>query len=341
MKKITIYSIGLVVLGICVALWAMRGLTDFDLSRHHSKEVIFNAGDAVLSGTLVMPMHTQPKAIAILIHGDGPQDRFSGDGYLPLINTLVDAGIGVFTWDKAGIGASTGNWLHQTMDDRAHAAIAARRALAAEENIDIENVGYIGFSQAGWVLPRVASRSDPAFTMIVGGAVSWRDQGSYYSRTAMTLAGVDQDVITRHLIERSDRYDALFRGPKTIPPPGMEADRFRFVKNAYWEDSTDLIAKMKNPVLAVWGQDDLNVDARRNAAVFRTRLSPLADDRRVIVIPDATHGLLRSDIFNYQLAEDWPWYAQLLFLRMGRRAYAKGSLDRMADWIVNVTVGSP
>ena len=39
-------------------------------------------------------------------------------------------------------------------------------------------VGYLGFSQAGWVIPIAATQSNPDFSVIIGGAVNWRDQGA-------------------------------------------------------------------------------------------------------------------------------------------------------------------
>jgi dienelactone hydrolase len=186
MKKLLIYAMAVVVaVSLGVAFWAADGLSDFDLSEHSVRDVSFQLGDMVLSGTLVMPRDVSSPPIAVIVHGDGAQDRFSNGGYFPLVNTLVDAGIGIFSWDKAGVGASTGNWLNQTMDDRADEALAALQAISKLDDVNLDQIGFLGFSQAGWVLPRVANRSTPAFTVIVGGAVSWRDQGTYYSRVRM------------------------------------------------------------------------------------------------------------------------------------------------------------
>jgi dienelactone hydrolase len=322
------------IVGLGVAFTAADGLSDFDLAESRTREVSFALDDAVLSGTLVMPDDVSHPPIAIIVHGDGAQDRFSNWGYLPLINTLVDAGIGVFTWDKPGVGTSTGNWLDQTMDDRADEALAAMQAIAALDEVSISQIGFLGFSQAGWVLPRVANQITPAFTVIVGGAVSWRDQGTFYTRIRMTSEGVAQEVIEQHLADRTLRYDAMFDpvAVSSAEPPADPA-RFRFVAGAYWEDSTDLISDMKGPVLAIWGEDDLNVDALSDAAIFREQLSPLSQDRRVVLIPNATHGLLRADLYNYQLPSDWPWYLQYVLLGMGRDAYAEHATDQIADWV--------
>jgi len=339
MKKfsVTLISVALAI-GIGAAVWVADGLADFDLTEHSMEDVSFELDDVVLSGTLVMPRDSSNPPIAVIVHGDGPQDRFSNGGYLPLINTLVDAGIGVFSWDKAGIGLSTGNWLDQTMADRADEAIAAMQALSTLDDIAIDQIGFLGFSQAGWVLPRVANQVEPAFTIIIGGAVSWRDQGTDLSRVRMDSEGVAPEQVEQHLIERNLRNDALF-GPAVASsaPPDMDPARFRFVAGAYWEDSTDLISSMKGPVLAMWGEHDLNVDARSDSDVFQQQLMPLTENWRVVMVPNATHGLLRSELFNYQLPSDWPWYLQYVFLGMGRDAFSAQSLAQIRDWVHAVT----
>ena len=322
------------VIGIGAVFWVVRGLSDFDLKGHSIREVSFELDDAVLSGTLVLPMDATNPPVALIVHGDGAQDRFSDGGSLPLINTLVDAGIGVFTWDKAGVGQSTGNWLDQTMEDRADEALAAFQAIFALDDIGFDQIGFLGFSQAGWVLPSVAKKMTPAFTVLVGGAVSWRDQGTYYNRVRMGSEGVAEEEIEQRLADRILRNDALFDA--SFAPPlttDMDPARFRFVAGAYWEDSTDFISGMTGPILAIWGQDDLNVDAVSDSVIFQEQLMPLTENRQVVMIPNATHGLLRADIFNYQLSSDWPWYLQYVFLGMGRDAFTQQSLEQIAEWV--------
>jgi len=335
MRKTVLIPISVMfVIGIGAAFWVVRGLSDFDLTGHSLREVLFELDDVVLSGTLVMPMDATNPPIALIVHGDGAQDRFSDGGYLPLINTLVDAGIGIFSWDKAGVGQSTGNWLDQTMEDRADEALAALQAISALDDINLDQIGFLGFSQAGWVLPRVANQTVPAFTVILGGAVSWRDQGTYYSRVKMASEGVAEEVIEQRLADRILRNDALFDASAApSPTTDMDPARFRFVAGAYWEDSTDFISGMQGPVLAIWGEDDLNVDAHSDSVIFQEQLTPLNGDRRVVMVPNATHGLLRADLFNYQLPSDWPWYLQYVFLGMGRDAFAEQSLDQIVHWV--------
>jgi hypothetical protein len=115
---------------VAVILGLLRGLSDFDLADRMKEEITFPSRTGQIAGTLLLPTASPaPPPVVLIVHGDGPQDRYSADGYLPLINALLDAGIGVFSWDKPGIGESEGDWRAQSMDDRAAEARAAHQAV--------------------------------------------------------------------------------------------------------------------------------------------------------------------------------------------------------------------
>ena len=95
-------------------------LDDFDFDNAVAKELTFtSAGKQAFRYPSAARQRTSQQRLPVIIHGDGPQDRYSDNSYQPLFNALLDAGIAVFSRDKAGIGSSQGNWLHQSMDDRA------------------------------------------------------------------------------------------------------------------------------------------------------------------------------------------------------------------------------
>ncbi|MGJ7130886.1 hypothetical protein [Morganella morganii] len=145
-------------------------------------------------------------------------------------------------------GGWMGNWLHQSMDDRAEEAVAALTLLQSLYQNTPVQIGFLGFSQAGWVIPA--------------------------------------------------------------------------------------IPQMNGRVLAVWGAEDLNVDARRNACRYQSLLKD-NPKTKVIVFPQAGHGLLQAPAYNYQLSSDWPVLRQWQFLYAGREAYHPGALSLITDWIKN------
>ncbi|WP_437216111.1 alpha/beta hydrolase family protein [Pectobacterium sp. LFLA-215] len=334
MKKWSTW-VGVCAVVIMAALFALSGLSDFELDNADVSTLHFSSGQNVLSGSLIVPQGVTSPPIVLIVHGDGPQDRFSDSGYLPLINQLIDAGMGVFTWDKPGIGESSGEWLDQSMQDRADEVVAALNAVRTQPRMDRRKIGFLGFSQAGWVIPLAASQSQPAFSVIVGGALNWREQGAYYTRQKLMRAGVAEAEIERQVSVELAANDTVFGLPERADPsrrPDIESKRFAFIARNYLADATKSLLTMHGPVLALWGSDDLNVDPQQNAGRYRQLLSARLD-RLVVIVPAATHGLLRASLFNDQLTTAWPQWKRAAFIVLGRKAYAPEAIHQITEWI--------
>ncbi len=311
MRRFFLYSIvGLVAAVFILGLVFLRGLSDFDLSGYAQQEITFETDQGVMSGTLILPDGAPNPPIALFVHGDGPQDRYSSDGYLVPMRLLLEAGIGVFSWDKPGVGVSEGNWLHQSMSDRAREADAALRAVQQIDYVDATKVGFLGFSQAGWVVPEaVDPGSTAAFAILVGGAVNWEEQGAYYGRQ---------------------------RRAREIPRVTMSPDRLAFVERNREADARGALSRVAVPFLGLYGSGDLNVDPVADSETYRQLVAPLRDENEIVVVPQATHGLLRAPLFNYQLVSQWPGWLPAVYVLAGRYAFAPGVWHDMADWIHSV-----
>lgn len=320
---------------IAIAAFAFWRLLDHDLERRASEPFTFKDGDVRLDGTLWLPDDGPARAAVALVHGDGPQDRDSAGAYAPLVNTLLDAGIAVASWDKPGIGRSTGNWLDQSMEDRAAETRAALDTL--ERRLGSTAVGALGFSQAGWVLPKL-TRGDADFLVLVGPAVSWQNQGRYFTRTRLTRQGASEREIKEALMREAVADERLFDRKARYTPAedmtGLGEDRWSFIRRNRRVDAREDLRRLEIPLLAIWGKQDLNVDANGDAAIYREVVGEGQPGTRIVLIPGATHGLLKAGAYNWQLVEHWPWYAKLRFMLEGRRAFAPGVLGRICDWIL-------
>lgn len=339
------------VVGLVATVFLVAVLSQFDLVNAESIEIEFEHEGDSLSGTLLLPAGKKPFPVALFLHGDGPQDRFAGDSYSLVMNAFLKKGIACFSWDKKGVGKSGGNWLHQNMSGRADEALAALQALEKRDEIDAEKIGYIGFSQAGWVIPEIATKSNiPAFYIIVGGATNWMKQSAYIARTRLLSEGFSDNDI-QQVLTYSNRVNELIKGessyddyasfhdenpaPKGYVTNLLSKERFQFVRSNIGADiSTKNIQNIKKPLLAIWGEHDLNVDAAMNHSVYKEATENMpGGDVTLLMIGSATHGILNSETYNYHLIGQWPVSTKIRYLLEAKDAYGKGYLETLGDWI--------
>ncbi|ARC90326.1 alpha/beta hydrolase [Rhodovulum sp. MB263] len=300
--RVIVAAVVAIVVALGLVVWR---LADQDLGWRGSEPFDFVSGGTAITGTLWLP-DDAPQAAIVLVQGDGAQDRSSAGGYAPLINAFLDHDIAVAAWDKPGVGMSGGNWLDQSMADRTDETRAA--------------------------FGKLRMRFDG---IAVGAAVSWHDQGDYYTRVRLGREGMDREAIAQ-VIEDQHRADDRTFGPEakaSDAPEGMTTDRWQFLRRNHSADARGALGRLDLPLLAIWGQDDLNVDASRNAAIYREILAGREDGTRIVLWPKATHGLLKSAAYNWQLTQDWSLFAKLRFVLEGRHAYAPGILDTIMGWI--------
>ncbi|MDM3801276.1 hypothetical protein RZR81_09575 [Proteus mirabilis] len=70
----------LLLLVITTLLFFTSHIQDFDYENKDQEELSFVSQGNRLSGTLLTPQHKTPSAVIVVIHGDGPQDRYSNGG---------------------------------------------------------------------------------------------------------------------------------------------------------------------------------------------------------------------------------------------------------------------
>jgi pimeloyl-ACP methyl ester carboxylesterase len=131
------------------------------------EEVTFKNGDVTLAGTLLLPAAKGKRPAVVFTHGGGPQlrDIMWGLGYL-----YAARGFAVLSYDKRGVGKSTGNWGAASFEDLAGDAVAGARFLQARTDIAANQIGFWGLSQGGWIAPLAASRfPDAAFAIALSG----------------------------------------------------------------------------------------------------------------------------------------------------------------------------
>jgi pimeloyl-ACP methyl ester carboxylesterase len=146
----------------------------------------FNINDSVmLAGEYIEPPDFRSNKVAVLLHGDGRNDRY--DLY-DIGMHLVNSGIAIFIFDKRNTGGSSGPKIKGNNYDiisrqEANDIVGLLKYLKKDLNLKGKSIGVVGHSQGGW-LGAIASSAiaDLAFYVNVAGNVSdgWK-QFRHYS----------------------------------------------------------------------------------------------------------------------------------------------------------------
>ncbi|MFF8288703.1 alpha/beta hydrolase family protein [Streptomyces sp. NPDC016309] len=294
----------------------------------------------LLQGVLALPETGDgPFGVVVFVHGDGPVDATHDTFYRPMWESFARAGYASLSFSKPGTGGSEGDWLDQSMADRASETLAAVAWARSRPDIDGRRVGLWGASQAGWVLPKVAAR-DPRlqFVIAVSPAVNWLRQGRYNLLAELRRDGATPREARAALRRRETTLRLLERGAPfaeyrdTVGDgDGMTAARWSFIARNFTSDATaDLRAMRGTPVLLVLAGHDVNVDVAETEAVYR-RVLPAAS-LRVARYPGATHSLVDHDV------EGSEWRLTLTAVLAPRKLYTDGFLADQSGYVARLGV---
>ncbi|GGT34072.1 hypothetical protein GCM10010271_42740 [Streptomyces kurssanovii] len=300
------------------------------------RRVSIRHGGHILNGVLATPKDgREHHGLVVYIHGDGPIDATHDDGYKPLWEANAKAGYASLSWDKPGVAGAPGDWLEQSMDDRADEAAAAIAWARARPDIDGDRIGLWGASQAGWVLPKVAARTPVSFVIAVSPAINWLRQGRYNllaelraegASAARTRAEIADSDATRRLLERHATFEEYVRA-RGGDADGMTAGRWGFISKNHTADATrDLRALRRVPVLLTLAGHDLNVDTADTERVYRKVLDA-GGALTVTHHPDASHSLLKRSVEQSDLK------ITLTALFAPRALFADGFLDGQRQFL--------
>jgi hypothetical protein len=323
-------------------------------TNYQSQVIQFQFQSDTIEGVVNLPknkyMLEEKTPLVIFIHGDGELERDAYGYYEHIWNELAEKGIASMSWDKKGIGQSTGKWLNQSMEDRANEVIAAIDFIQADTRFNFSSIGLIGFSQAGWVMPKVATLSNyPDFIISVSGAINWKRQSNYLTRTRMELEGASKEAIEAGVRQNEIDFN-LFNATSTYPEyvayqkgeckneqeeecDFMNEERFYFVKKNISSDAEQDLKNIRCPIFGVFGAEDLNVDFEESYQTYEhVFLKNNTDNYRLKIYPEATHGLLKSKHFNVM----HPGVGFLVKLKLfGKRAFVKDVLSDISGFVIH------
>lgn len=301
-----------------------------------------------VAGVLLLPEGPGPFPAVMIIHGDGETTWDAYGYYKPLQQAMVEAGFAVLSWDKPGIGNSTGNWLTYSMNDRANLVIEARKLLRDRVDIKSNTIGLWGISQAGWVMPETFVETDAfAFMITVSPAINWIQQGHYMMSKRLKAEGYSQDAISE-AIEASEKgneylgHEILYRDyveyTKSSQPccqTVMSQDRWEFVRKNVNSDASKSLARITVPILAIFGEFDNNVDVEDSVQYFEELRSAGNNlDVTIKTFRSANHSIMPAASNDPAMNNEMSIYKMLMQVEFyGADAFAPGYIDYTVKWM--------
>ena len=231
---------------------------------HRELDVRYTCEGAAQSATIYLPLKAGPHPAVIWVHGAGEATRIVYD--FPVFADLVRNGVAVLTYDKRGVGKSEGiccpgdEGHFNLLTADVEGAIGALRTLP---EINGEQIGLMGASQAGWIAPRAAVEKGAAFLALASAPTVGERVANLYERLSSGAEGqLSRDEI---------------------------ADRLR--KSEIGFDPLPYLQRLEVPELWMFGTADDRTPVDESKAIL-DRLKAEGHDITVVVYPDAGHGLL-------------------------------------------------
>jgi len=238
-------------------------------SDYQEIDVHFTCEGATLAGTLTQPLGSGPHPALVWVHGSGKEARLTYKA--PLVQKLVQSGLAVLSYDKRGVGESQG--ICCPGDDNHFNLLAADVAgavnvLRSRSDIDSKQIGLLGASQAGWIVPLSVSRFDHVdFIALVDAPAVSTGEESLYSRLTGEEGGQASGLSKEEIAQRL----------KKAGPSGFDPQRF--------------LKQINVPGLWLYGGEDLSQPVDSDLLIL-DRLKKDGKDITTVIFPGAGHGLL-------------------------------------------------
>jgi pimeloyl-ACP methyl ester carboxylesterase len=294
------------------------------------EEVTFENGPVTLAGTLTLPSTAGPHPALVLVSGSGAQDRDETLPGVPikpfklLADALTRAGVAVLRYDDRGFGDSTGDFDTANLADFAADAAAAITYLQSRGDIAGDRIGLLGHSEGGMVAAMLAA-GDPHLDFVVALAppgVSGRDVLRVQNRRLLEAEGASEEEIDAQLAFVEElfalgddaaaveelAYERALAQIATLPPAQRAAiqDVEEYARTVARQTAAQFAGaglqsvldydpagdweKTSLPVLAIFGEKDVQVDAEQNASALETALRRAGNENfAIVILPDANH----------------------------------------------------
>ena len=319
-----------------------------------------------LAGTLTLPRASGQKkhSAVILITGSGAQDRnetiLGHRPFLVLADYLTRRGIAVLRVDDRGVGGSSMGLPLATSENFAGDVIAGIEYLKNRKEINVKQIGLIGHSEGGMIAPMVAVRSkDVAFIVLMAGP-GQTGEDVLYTQSALiqkasggsaeamrlntaalknmfTVMKVEPDnknaekqireMFEKQMNELNEEQRKVFAPIKAAAESQIQSTLSPWFRYFVTYDPRLTLEKVKIPVLAINGENDLQVSSKENLEIINAALKKSGNkDYTIKSFPKLNH------LFQTSETGSPGEYATI------EETIAPKVLETIGDWIVKRTI---
>lgn len=203
------------------------------------EEVEFVSHGDTLSGSIVFPINQEIHSAVVFVHGSGMQTR-----NIEVAKRFAKDGIAALVYDKRGVGKSGGVYeSKQSVSEKniillADDAVSAINALSGYSALREIPIGLTGISQAGWIAPLAAEKSQTIkFIVLWSAPVCKVSEEDIFSKYTADLDSQEIPSYDQALNSRKERY---------VWPRFLGKD----------SDPSDNLANLEIPGLWIFGEND-------------------------------------------------------------------------------------
>lgn len=261
-----------------------------------------------LAGTLTFPKKSGKYPAVILITGSGPQNRdeelMGHKPFLVIADYLTRNGIAVLRYDDRGVAESEGNFENSTTADFATDALAAFEFLRNHPSIKSDQIGLIGHSEGGLVaIKSAAQNKEIAFIGLLasstmdGGKILLKQQEDIERISGFTEKYIQENKrinakaydLIRNIQDSTELRQQLSnhfnKAVKAYPDwnisktQGVSDEQYvetllDIYMDKWWRyfisyDPIDDLKKIDQPIFALNGNKDLQVNADENLKILK------------------------------------------------------------------------
>lgn len=324
---------------------------------YREEEVSFSnaAANVTLAGTLTLPKGAEPFPAAILLAGSGPYDRDEAlanhKPFMVLADYLTRKGIAVLRYDKRGIGKSTGSVDSASTLDLASDAQAAVAYLKTRNDVDAAKIGLIGHSEGAIIAPYLATHSSDIAWLVLLAPPATKGEDTLVNQSEMIgrAGGLSEPQLVASLTFDREAYDLVRKekapavlteklnalvketGLDAATPPAALETQLRMLSSPWFRffldyDPLPTLQALKTPVLALYGEKDLQVPPKANLPLVKKAFADSGNsDAASTELPDLNHQF--QHCFSGSPAE----YAAI------EETFSPQALQLISEWILHHT----